>query len=57
MGDLSIGTSVDARFKTNGAFYPGKIKQMNTDDGHLMTATKEKIHVHTPLKEIKKIYN
>ena len=55
MGDLSIGTSVDARFKTNGAFYPGKIKQMNTDDGHLMTATKEKIHVHT-IKEKLNIY-
>ena len=52
MGDLSIGTSVDARFKTNGAFYPGKIKQMNTDYGHLMTATKEKIHIHTIKKKL-----
>ena len=35
--NVSIGTNVNARFKTNGAFYPGKIKKMNTDGTYDIT--------------------
>ena len=53
MGDLSIGTSVDARFKTNGAFYPGKIKKMNTDGTYDITFDDGDERKNTPLKEMK----
>ena len=58
MRDLSIGTSVDARFKTNGAFYSGKIKQMNTDGTYDITFDDKRyfrtsFRKNTPLKEMK----
>jgi hypothetical protein len=51
--DLSIGTSVIARWKTNGVFYPGKIKKMNTDGTYDITFVDGDKRKNTPLGEMK----
>jgi len=49
---ISIGTNVNARFKTNGEFYPGKIKKMNTDGTYDITFDDGDERQNTPLNEI-----
>ena len=50
--NVSIGTNVNARFKTNGAFYPGKIKKMNTDGTYDITFDDGDERQSTPLNEM-----
>merc|ERR1711865_548849 len=50
--NVSIGTNVTARFKTDGAFYPGKIKKMNTDGTYDITFDDGDERQNTPLNEM-----
>jgi len=50
--NVSMGTNVSARFKTNGAFYPGKIKKMNTDGTYDITFDRGDERQSTPLNEM-----
>ena len=50
--DLSIGTGLNARFKTNGAFYPGTIKKIDTDGTYDITFDDGDERKNTPLNEM-----
>jgi hypothetical protein len=50
--NVSIGTTVNARFKTNGEFYPGIIKKMNTDGTYDITFDDGDERKNTPFNEM-----
>jgi len=49
---LKIGTSVNARWKSNGDYYPGKIEQMNTDGTYDIKFDDGDERKNTPLNEM-----
>merc|ERR1712166_118275 len=51
--DLSIGTSVNARWKSNGDYHPGKIEQINTDGTYDIKFDDGDERKNTPLNEMK----
>ena len=50
--DLSVNTNVNARFKTNGAYNPGKISKMNKDGTYDITFDDGENRKNTPFTEI-----
>ena len=50
--DLSVGTKMQARFKTKGAYYPGKVSKMNADGTYNIQFDDGDIRNNTPLNEM-----